>query len=59
MERTMDEAMVVDRMRKRASERKQVPFDKDEVLNAVEMDHTDYLNEHEWTWVVVVAIVLS
>lgn len=58
-ERTMDEVMAVYKVTKSASERKQVPLYKDVVLNAVELDHSNCLNEHEWTWVVVVAIVLS
>lgn len=55
----MDEVMAVYKVTKSASERKQVPLYKDVVLNAVELDHSNCLNEHEWTWVVVVAIVLS
>lgn len=58
-ERAMDEAMVVERMRKSASERKQVSFDKDVAANAVELDHSNSLNEHEWTCVMVVVIVMS
>lgn len=47
-QQVVNKAMALDTMTKNASERPQLRALVDEVRNAVEMDHSEYFNQHRW-----------